>query len=79
MGEETDEGEFFGVWDSSVGVITQAPRGAITWGNPAIYAGSIFGWGRTYHIYGVLPQDSGFGGVASVGISRNDPQRRTDE
>ena len=41
LGEEMDEGKFFRVQGGSGGVITQATRGAITWGNNTTDAGSM--------------------------------------
>ena len=78
MGEETDKGKFLRVQGVGGGFITQAPHGAITGVNPATDVGSLRGWGRTYHICGVLPQDSEVCGVPSAWMSGNFPQRRSD-
>ena len=75
-GEETDESKLLRVWGIDGGFITQALHKAITWGTPAIDAGSRRGRGRTCHICGVLPQDYEAGGVTSTRVSRNFPHRR---
>ena len=58
--------------------MTQAPHGAITWGNPATDAGSQRGRGRIHHICGVLTQDFEVNGVLSARMSSNFLQRRSD-
>ena len=69
----------FRVQGRGVSFITQAPHGVITCGNPATDAGSRRGWGRTYHICGVLTQDYEVSGVPSAGMSGNCSQCRLDE
>ena len=78
MVDETDDGKFLRVWFVSGNFVTQAPHGSIIWGNPATDTGNQRGWGRAYHIFGVLPQDSEVGGVPSARMSRNFPQRMSD-
>ena len=79
MGEEPDKGGLFKVRGGSVGVITKASHGEIIWSNPTTDTGIRCGWGRTYHICGVLPHDSEVGGVPSAGMSVNGLQCITDE
>ena len=78
LGEETDEGKLFRVQVVGGGFITQAPHGAIAWGNTVTDAGSRRGWGRIYHICGVLTHNSEVGGLPNSRMSVNFPQRRSD-
>ena len=67
MRQEMDGGKLRIVWGVGCGFITQVPHGAITWGNPATDVGSQRGWGRIYHICGVLSRYSELGGVPISG------------